>query len=202
MTAGANQGRGGGCPFGPWGAGPSDADTLSIVVRSGGQEILIDPGTFTYVAEEKWRNWFRGTHAHNTIVVDGRDQAIAAGPFRWANRPGVSIQSWKTNAARDLLEARSTYAGFTARRCVEFHKPDVILITDEIDGPPGEHDVEQLWHLGSLEAKSRLVLPDGDELIEGWRSDIFGEKHPSPVVRVRRRGNLPVRLEAKIVLGE
>jgi len=176
------------------------------VVRSGGQELLIDSGKFTYVGEEKWRNWFRGPHAHNTIVVDGRDQAIAAGPFRWVNRPEVNIQSWKTNSQHDLLEAECTYAGFTHHRRVEFQKPDVILITDEIDGPPGEHDVEhdveQLWHLGSLEARSRLVLPDGDELIEGWRSDIFGEKHPSPVVRVLRRCNLPVRLEAKIVLSE
>jgi hypothetical protein len=114
----------------------------------------------------------------------------------------VNIQNRKSNGQRDLLEAECKYAGFTHRRCVEFQKPDIILITDEIDGPPGEHDVEQLWHLGSLEAKSRLVLPGDDELIEGWRSDIFGEKHPSPIVRVRRRCTLPVRLEAKIVLTE
>jgi hypothetical protein len=201
MTAGANHVLVDAGPFGPWGAGHSHADTLSIVVRSGSQEILIDPGTFTYVGEEKWRNWFRGTQAHNTIVVDGRNQAIAAGPFRWANRPEVNIQIWKSNAQRDLLEAECKYAGFTHRRRVEFQKPDVILITDEIDGPAGDHEVEQLWHLGSLEAKSRLVLPAGAELIDGWRSGIFGEKHPSPVVRVRRRCNLPAHLEAKIVLS-
>jgi hypothetical protein len=200
MTAAANHALVDAGPFGPWGAGHSHADTLSVVVRSGDQEILIDPGTFTYVGEEKWRNWFRGTRAHNTIVVDGRDQAIAAGPFRWATRPEVSIQSWKTNAQRDLLEAECSYAGFTHRRRVEFQKPDVLLIADEIDGPPGEHDVEQFWHLGSLEAKACLVLPDNAELIEGWRSDTFGEKHPAPVVRVRRRCTLPVRLEAKLLL--
>jgi hypothetical protein len=200
MTAGANHALVDAGPFGPWGAGHSHADTLSMVVRSGSEEILIDPGTFTYVGEEKWRNWFRGTHAHNTIVVDGRDQAIAAGPFRWATRPEVSIQSWKTNAERDLLEAQCSYAGFTHRRRVEFQKPNVILITDEIDGPPGEHDIEQLWHLGSLEARARLVLPEDAELIEGWRSDTFGEKHPAPIVRVRRRCALPVRLEAKVLL--
>jgi len=200
MTAGVNHVLIDAGSFGPWGAGHSHADTLSIVLRSGDQEILIDPGTFTYVGDEKWRNWFRGTQAHNTIAVDGRDQAIATGPFRWATRPEVSIQSWKTNADRDLLEAECSYAGFKHRRRVEFQKPDVILITDEIDGPPGEHDVEQLWHLGSLEAKERLVLPDGAELIEAWRSDTFGEKHPAPVVRVRKRCTLPVRLEVKILL--
>jgi hypothetical protein len=83
---------------------------------------------------------------------------------------------------------------------MEFQKPDVILIVDEINGPPGEHDVEQVWHLGSLDARARLVLAEGSELVESWRSSVFGEKHPSPMIRVRRLCTLPARFEAKIVL--
>ena len=200
MTSGANQVIFDAGPFGPWGAGHSHADALSIVVRAGGQEILIDPGTCTYVGEQKWRDWFRGTEAHNTVRVDGRDQATPSGPFRWTNHPQVSILSWKTNAKRDALEAECRYRGFTHRRSVEFQKPDAIVIVDQIDGPPGEHDVEQLWHLGSLDARDRLVLPEGVELVESWRSTVFGEKHPAPMLRVRRRSALPVRLEARINL--
>jgi hypothetical protein len=200
MTAGANQVIFDAGGFGHWGAGHSHADALSIVVRSGDEEILIDPGTCTYVGEQKWRDWFRSTDAHNTVRIDGRDQATAAGPFRWTNHPEVTILSWKTNAKRDAIEAECRYRGFTHRRSVEFQKPDVVLIVDEIEGPPGEHDIEQLWHLGSLDARPRLVLPEGGELVESWRSNVFGEKHASPMVRVRRRCALPVRLEARIVL--
>ncbi len=185
-------------PFGPWGAGHSHADTLSIVVRSGDNEILIDPGTYTYVGDPKWRDWFRGTEAHNTVRIDSRDQAAVAGPFRWANRPEVTILSWKTNTERDLLEAECRYDGFLHRRRIEFQKPDVIVIVDEIEGPPGDHDVEQLWHLGSMDAATHIVLPDGAEIIESWRSTVFGEKHPAPLIRVRRHGALPIRLEARI----
>jgi hypothetical protein len=185
-------------PFGPWGAGHSHADTLSIVVRSADDEVLIDPGTYTYVGDPKWRDWFRGTAAHNTVQIDCIDQANAAGPFRWANRPEVKIQSWSTSAECDLLEAECRYAGFTHRRRVDFRKPDTILIVDEINGPEGDHDIEQLWHLGSPNVRSQLVLPDGAEVIDSWRSTVFGEKHPSPLVRVRRHGALPIRLEAKI----
>jgi hypothetical protein len=170
------------------------------VVRSGDEEILIDPGTCTYVGEQKWRDWFRGTEAHNTVRIDGCDQATAAGPFRWTNHPEVTILSWKANAKRDAMEAECRYRGFTHRRSVEFQKPNVVLIVDEIEGPPGEHDVEQVWHLGSLAARARLVLPEGGELVESWRSCVFGEKHSSPMVRLRRRCTLPVRLEAKVVL--
>ena len=185
-------------PFGPWGAGHSHADTLSVVVRAGEEEILIDPGTFAYVGDPKWRNLFRGTAAHNTVRIDGLDQALPAGPFRWANRPEVTILNWKTNAERDLLEAECRYAAFTHRRRVEFQKPGVIVITDDVEGPPGEHDVEQLWHLGSETAGSLVVLSEAPETIEGWRSSVFAEKHASPVLRVHRRCTLPVRLEAKI----
>ena len=48
-------------PFGPWGAGHSHADTLTLVASAGKEQILIDPGTYTYVGEPQWRNWFRGT---------------------------------------------------------------------------------------------------------------------------------------------
>jgi hypothetical protein len=36
--------------------------------------------------------------------------------------------------------------------------------------------------------------------VDSWRSAVFGEKHSSPMVRVRRRCTLPVRLEKKINL--
>jgi ankyrin repeat protein len=56
----------------------------------------------------------------------------------------------------------------------------VFLVIDDINGPTGEHDIDQLWHLGSLAARSKLVLPDTAELLKSWRSTTFGEKHSSP----------------------
>lgn len=188
-------------PFGAMHAGHSHSDTLSMVVRSGDDEILIDPGTYTYTSDPKWRDWFRGSEAHNTIRIDGRDQAVPRGPFGWSDKPEVAILDWQTNSERDILEAECRYAGFAHRRRVEFQKPDVFLIADEVSGPPGLHDVEQLWHLGSAEARAKLVLPDDAELVESWRSTAFGQKHRSPMLRVRRRCELPIRLEARIELS-
>src|SRR5262249_23284259 len=67
--------------FGEGSGGHSHSDVLSLVVRNGNREILIDPGTYTYIAEPAERNAFRGSAAHNTVRIDGRDQAIPAGPF-------------------------------------------------------------------------------------------------------------------------
>lgn len=78
-------------PFGPGGAGHSHSDTLSLVVRVGEERILIDPGTYTYVAGAGWREAFRGSAAHNTLRLDGRNQATPAGPFRWMDKPEVKL---------------------------------------------------------------------------------------------------------------
>ncbi len=177
MAAGENQIILNAGSFGPWSAGHSHAGALSIVARSGSEDILIDPGTYTYTADPAARDWFRGTEAHNTVRIDGLDQATPAGPFRWTDHPQVQILSWDSNGERDTLGAECRYAGFTHRRRIEFHKPGELFVIDEIDGPPGEHDVEQLWHLGSAEARDRLVLADGAECVDSWRSRTFGERH-------------------------
>lgn len=188
-------------PFGALHAGHSHSDTLSIVLRSGADDILIDPGTYTYTGEPEWRDWFRSSAAHNTIRIDGRDQAQPAGPFGWNGKPDVRVLDWRSDAQCDLLEAECRYSGFVHRRRVEFHKPGVFVIADEVSGSPGQHEVEQFWHLGSAAASAKLILPDDAESGESWRSSVFGEKHLGPMMRVHRRGEFPIRLDARIELN-
>jgi hypothetical protein len=187
-------------PFGAFGSGHSHADTLSIVVRDGDREILIDPGTYTYVGDEQWRSWFRGTGAHNTIRIGGRDQATPAGPFRWTDQPQARVNAWESTPDHDYVDAECSYRGFTHRRQVRFLKPGALHVIDEVSGPAGEHEIEQFWHLASPEAERCLTLDGEPQRLEGWRSDAFGEKHPLPVLRIHRRGSLPVKLETTIRL--
>ena len=184
-------------PFGPGSAGHSHSDTLSMVVRSGPDWLLIDPGTFTYVGDPVSRAWFRSTGAHNTIRVAGRDQAVQAGPFRWADPPAVRILEWSTSTLRDTLQAECAYGDFVHRRRVVFDKPGRVAVTDDIEGPPGVHLVEQFWHLGSGNAARHLTAP-GIEYREGWRSTCFGSRQLGPVAVVEKRTALPCRLEAVI----
>ena len=201
MTCGATHALVDAGPFGALHSGHSHSDTLSIVVSSGEEGILIDPGTYTYTGDPEWRDWFRSSEAHNTIRIDGLDQGVMGGPFRWTRQPEVAILNWQSDSDCDVLEAECRYQGFTHRRRVEFQKPGAFLITDYVAGPPGEHDIEQFWHLGSLAARSRLSLPAGAELIESWRSITFGDKHPAPMLRVHRRCPLPLCLETRINLN-
>jgi hypothetical protein len=190
-------------PFGPWSSGHSHSDTLSFTVRVGDEDVLIDPGTYTYVGDPVERDRFRGSAAHNTIRVDARDQAVPAGPFGWKDQPRVKIHSWSVTAGEDSLDAECAYAGFIHRRRFRFQKAaPVLLVSDEITGPPGEHAVEQFWHFASPLARTRLVVAEAPEEIESWASSAYGEKHPIPALRIVKRGPLPIRFEASLKLTE
>jgi hypothetical protein len=189
--------------FGSSSAGHSHSDGLSFVCRRGSQELLIDPGTYTYLADSEWRNRFRGSAAHNTVRIDGKDQATPAGPFRWEGRPAVRIRSWSSTTERDWLDAECRYGGFVHRRRFLFLKPDLLLMLDRVDGPPGEHLIEQFWHgAGGPDAFHRLVLSRPAEPVEAWRSRQFGSKELSPAQCIAYRGPLPIILAATVSFGE
>ena len=197
--------------FGPWGGGHSHSDTLSFVVTVGQSELLIDPGTYTYVGDPEWRNRFRGSAAHNTVRVDGRDQAEPAGPFRWLNKPDVKVRRWETNPAIDEVEAVCEYRGLRHTRRLTFAKAAGLLtIVDLVEGE-GEHDVEQFWHAGEPVAeiapghwqigpRAELTTDPGAqcELTEGWRSDTLGSKRSAPVIRMWTRVTLPAQFNTTL----
>ncbi len=202
-------------PFGPWSGGHSHSDTLSLIANAGEAEILIDPGTYTYLGDPAWRDRFRGSAAHNTIRVNGRDQADLAGPFRWLNKPQVKVLSWETGPELDRVEAECSYAGIRHRRLVSFAKPERLLtITDTVEGGSAECLIEQFWHPGGTAVEighgqwclsGRAVLTvDRDaayEILEDWRSDAPASKRPAPAIRVWVKAPLPVQLKTTLRLA-
>ncbi len=202
-------------PFGAGSGGHSHSDTLSFVLRRGEEDLLVDAGTYTYVTEPRLRNWFRGSAAHNTIRVDALDQAAPDGPFRWEGRPAVEIGEWRSSNESDYLAAICRYRGFEHLRRIEFVKPSLIVVVDDITGPPGEHLIEQFWHCGEavtavsprhfrLGRTARLLLSHDAEYEtggeNGWRSRVLGSKEPAGVMRVSTLGKLPMQLTAAIDL--
>ena len=73
-------------------AAHAHADALSVEVRSGGVEIVADPGTYCYHGEREWRDHFRSTAAHATLTVDDRDQSDVAGPFLWTRKAEATLE--------------------------------------------------------------------------------------------------------------
>src|SRR5437867_5789875 len=135
--------------------GHGHADLLSIQCSIFGEPYLIDPGTYCYTADFAWRDFFRSTAAHSTVVVDGLGQAVPAGPFRWSTRPRTQLRRWLSTDASDFVDA--SHEAFSClpdpvvhRRRVLFVKQRYWVIVDELDGA-AEHCVEIRFQFAPME---------------------------------------------------
>ncbi len=126
------------------------ADALSLCLALDGAWWLVDPGTYAYHSDPRWRNYFRGTAAHNTVVVDGCDQSDIGGPFLWTRHARATLESHGEDATAGqwVVASHDGYArrGALHRRRVEVH-PDNrrVRVIDAVLGN-GEHALDVHFH--------------------------------------------------------
>jgi hypothetical protein len=152
---------------GPQGTGRSGhghADALSVSASVGGRRCLIDPGTCCYIDGTGERDQFRGTGAHNTLRVDGQDQAVPDGPFAWSAIPSVRAERWLRGGTFTLFSGSHT--GYARLPDPVVHHRFVLhvsrgthvsvdgsdagfwLVRDVAEGRE-PHQLEIFWHLAS-----------------------------------------------------
>jgi hypothetical protein len=137
-----------GCPNS---SGHGHADLLSVQCRADGDSYLVDPGTYCYTPEPSWRNHFRGTAAHNTVTIDGHEQADPDGPFSWHERPAARLRAWRSTSLFDLADGDHDAYGHlddpvTHRRRVLFVKAGYWIIVDDLIGT-AEHTADVRYQL-------------------------------------------------------
>lgn len=68
--------------LGPYGSsGHGHRDKLHLSIRAYGVHLLVDSGRFAYEGPvaDQFRDYAVGTAAHNTIMLDGREQSSSPG---------------------------------------------------------------------------------------------------------------------------
>lgn len=127
------------------------ADALAFTLSAGGYPLLIDPGTYSYQAPQPWRDYFRGTSAHNTLRVDGLDQSTPAGAFLWLHHAQAARDHLKITASADTWEGhhdgyRRLRDPLIHRRRLDLDKTQRALrVTDRLECG-GRHRIELFWH--------------------------------------------------------
>jgi len=140
-------------PFGyPAIAAHSHCDQLSLVLRRGTTVVLADSGTGVYHTDARWRQYFRGTSAHNTVRVDRRDQAEYMGPFLWGTHANGRLAVEQDEPDRFVV--RGSHDGYrrlddpvSHERRVEWRRGLGFRVVDEVSGRR-PHDCELFWNLG------------------------------------------------------
>jgi hypothetical protein len=129
------------------------ADALSFTLSVGGREFLVDPGTYAYHTQAPWRQYFRGTGAHNTVRVDGLDQSVSGGNFMWLQKARAGCSLWLSSAQKDVFEGwHDGYARLEDpvlhRRFVQLDKTERRIVIEDTLEMAGQHDVELFFHCG------------------------------------------------------
>jgi hypothetical protein len=127
------------------------ADALSVMVRAGGLDVLVDPGTYDYFSFPEWRQYFRSTRAHNTVAIDGKDQSDQLGSFLWGRRAAARCLAWyPREGGGKVVGEHDGYASLqdpvTCRRSLQLDRDTRSLtITDEIVSK-GPHEAALFFH--------------------------------------------------------
>lgn len=127
------------------------ADALAFTLSVGGQEFLIDPGTYAYHTEPAWRAYFRGTAAHNTVRVDERDQSESGGNFMWLSKAKAGCHAQRSSPDQDYFEGwhdgyqRLADPVMHTRRITLNKKTGHIVIDDTLQ-MAGTHVIELFFH--------------------------------------------------------
>jgi hypothetical protein len=127
------------------------ADALALTLSVGGEECLVDPGTYSYWQEHKWRDYFRGTSAHNTVRIDGLDQSVSGGRFMWLKKARAAIERMPQSPHE--FDFRGSHDGYERladpvrhMRSVRYDAASATLtVRDEIAAKK-HHQVELFWH--------------------------------------------------------
>ncbi len=186
------------------------ADALSIFLSVNGNEIMIDPGTFAYHTQASWRNYFRGTSAHNTVRIDGSDQSEISGNFMWASKAHALCRLFEIGNSRDRFIGY--HDGYQRLKDPVIHEREItfdkqcleLMVSDRLTCR-SQHQVERFFHF-SEQCRVDLVhdglrILNKDTLVEvrpmepdcqierhignetlpmGWTSRHYDQKTPSP----------------------
>jgi hypothetical protein len=165
------------CDHGPHGflsiAAHAHADALSIELRCGGVEVLVDPGTYTYQGEAVWRSYFRSTLGHNCLELGGQDQSVSGGPFMWLSAAAATELATSGVDGGPKAVWRAAHDGYRRlspgarhERTVTLERATRRLVVEDVIESTGRHPCRLAFHLGP-EVECRL---EGHVAELGWQT--------------------------------
>jgi len=201
--------------------GHGHADALSFELWAHNRLVIADPGVYQYQAGE-WRDYFRSTAAHSTIVIDKLDQSELADSFR----VGAMADARITRIESERMLVEGVHTGYrrlrqpiTHTRALTLVNENELQIEDRLTGV-GAHHVDACFHLApgarvETGAQSADVFFDDVQLhfqfegapsfeviaSDGWYSPTWYTKLPAPVLHYRGRGTVPLTIKTTIRIG-
>ena len=186
-------------------------DLLSFELYVGDKAFIVDPGAYVYTRDPGWRNLFRSTKYHNSVIVDAQEQNRFETNhlFQMADDAAVIVHGWVSTGSNDWLDAVHTgYTRFAQpvqhRRTFLFQKQTANWeITDVLVGA-GDHAADWVFHFdhgidlepageGAFRTSCRgtniaivahAAVPLVFRIVDGWVSRRYGHKLPAKILHM------------------
>jgi len=188
---------------GPHGGWHGHYDNLHLSIAAGGRDLLVDSGRYCYKSD-RWRDYFKGSAAHNVVLVDGLGQNDSG-------RGSVLTRHHRVHPAFDY--ARGDFEGGFDAMAATRHSRAVVylrglfwLVFDRVSSN-WPRRLEALWHFhpectvetaglqtcstdagaanlllapaGGPDWKLELVRGREEPGIQGWYSSTYNVKEPN-----------------------
>jgi hypothetical protein len=161
------------------------ADALSFTLSVAGRPMLIDPGTYSYHTQPRWRDYFRGTSAHNTLAIDRLDQSVPGGAFLWSRHASTRCLTFASDTDPQRIVAehdgyRRLHDPLTHRREILYQAAArVVTVTDHVQCAAA-HGVEILWHFApecvvALQGNAARANRDGVGIVLRWPASLHAQ---------------------------
>jgi asparagine synthase (glutamine-hydrolysing) len=180
---------------------PSHADQLHMDLWIHGHNLAVDAGTYLYSGQGPWRNGLAHTSAHNTVIVDNKDQMTMVSRFTWTNWSKGKVLKHDKNLWQGEHDG---YKPVSHKRTVMALDDDRWLVIDHLIANEA-HQYALHWLLNDypFEQKNNSVLLSIDDMkynvqvgmteghgkfslvradpnsTRGWRSRYYGHKEPA-----------------------
>lgn len=196
--------------IGPYGSNHQHRDMLHLSIDAFGRALLVDAGRYLY-HHGRYRDYFTGSQAHNTIRIDGADQK----PYAERAVDPLAVTEYGTHPEWDYARGMFSggYAGVSGQaihtRAVIYVRDRFWVVADRIETDRPRR-IEALWHfapdcsvvvedrsalttdagkgnlrivpVGGMRWRTEVVVGRESPSIQGWYSGYYNEKTPAPAV--------------------
>ncbi|NUQ00075.1 MAG: DUF4962 domain-containing protein, partial [Armatimonadetes bacterium] len=156
---------------GPFYAGHQHEDLNGFVIHAYGEKLAIDGGHYDWYGSAQFKNWSTLTRAHNSILVNGRDQGS-----REKGADG-QITAWFDSPEYGYSVGRvadpDVYAGQVERwdRALLFLKPGLLIVRDTLAATAGparwDWLLQSVGEIRTDPAQQTFTLTSGEAALSG-----------------------------------
>ena len=151
--------------------GHAHCDAMSFELFRDGKPVLVNCGTYAYQSQD--RSFFRSTAAHNTVMVNGKEQSQCWGAFRLGKRSQTKVIDVGKNGITMRL---CDQAGSIVERAIRWNDLE-LLITDRSEGQKLRVDT----HIGGAYVIDKIHVCSGDQVLKPqvrhcWYAVEYGRK--------------------------